>query len=289
MYYGLIILSVVMFGGCFALQDIYRARQGGHLRASLQYGIIGSAAGLVVLWITNGFLPEFTPFTLLMALLRALVSISFTFFSFRALGVANLSVYSLFSMLGGMVLPFLQGIIFYDEPFTLGKLLCLLLIAASILLTVKWGGGNKGGIVYYVGVFILNGMSGVIAKLFSEAPFEKTSAAGFSLLSAACTLVLSLAVFLIFYRKRAEKVPPLSLPSVGIGAAGGAVNHVANFFLVIALSHVQASVQYPMVTGGVIIVSTLLCYFGKKRPSARELVSAALAFAAMMVLFLIPV
>lgn len=288
MYYGLIILSVVMFGGCFALQDVYRARQGDHLRASLQYGIIGSAAGLVVLWITNGFALEFTLFTLLMALVRALVSISFTFFSFRALGVANLSVYSLFSMLGGMVLPFLQGILFYEETFTIGKLLCLLLIAAAILMTVKRGGG-KGGFIYYVGVFLLNGMSGVIAKLFAEAPFEKTSAAGFSLLSAACTLVLSLAIFLIFYRKREEGMPPLSLSSIGVGAAGGAVNNIANFFLVIALSHVEASVQYPMVTGGVIIVSTLLCYFGKKKPSKRELLSVALAFAAMMVLFLVPV
>lgn len=288
MYYGLIILSVVMFGGCFALKDLYRARQGGLLRASLQHGIIGSVAGLVVLWVTNGFALEFTLFTLLMALIRALVSISFSFFSFRALGIANLSVYSLFSMLGGMVLPFLQGIIFYGEAFTIGKLLCLVLIGASILMTVKHGGGKRG-FIYYIGVFLLNGMSGVIAKLFAEAPFEKTSAAGFSLLSAACTLVLSLTIFLIFYRKREEGVPPLSLPSIGMGAAGGAVNHVANFFLVIALSHVEASVQYPMVTGGVIIVSTLLCYFGKKKPSTRELLSVALAFAAMMVLFLVPV
>ena len=34
------------------------------------------------------------------------------------------------------------------------------------------------------------------------------------------------------------------------------------YFRFIALAHVDASVQYPMVTGGVMIVSTLICFLG---------------------------
>ena len=68
----------------------------------------------------------------------------------------------------------------------------------------------------------------------------------------------------------------------------GAGNKVANFFLVIALSHVDASVQYPMVTGGVMIVSTLLCFLGPKKPSHREILSVLIGFASMLALFLIP-
>ena len=56
----------------------------------------------------------------------------------------------------------------------------------------------------------------------------------------------------------------------------------------LALSHVDASVQYPMVTGGVMIVSTLLCLFGPKKPSRRELLSVLIGFAGMLALFLIP-
>lgn len=44
-----------------------------------------------------------------------------------------------------------------------------------------------------------------------------------------------------------------------------------------------------MVTGGVMIVSTLICFFGKSKPSRKELLSVVVAFAAMLALFLIPV
>ena len=68
----------------------------------------------------------------------------------------------------------------------------------------------------------------------------------------------------------------------------GAINKAANFLLVLALMHVDSSAEYPMVTGGVIIVSTVLCFFGEKKPTKRELVSVLLAFAGLMALFLIP-
>ena len=66
------------------------------------------------------------------------------------------------------------------------------------------------------------------------------------------------------------------------------VNKVANFLLVIALGYVDASVQYPMVTGGTMVVSTLLSCFGDKKPNKREILSVGLAFVGMLLLFLIP-
>ena len=45
-YYSLIVLSVVMFGGGFALQDIYRKKRGSSLKISMESACIGAAAGL---------------------------------------------------------------------------------------------------------------------------------------------------------------------------------------------------------------------------------------------------
>jgi hypothetical protein len=44
-----------------------------------------------------------------------------------------------------------------------------------------------------------------------------------------------------------------------------------------------------MVTGGVMVVSTLLCCFGERKPSKRELLSVAFAFLGTLLLFVIPV
>ena len=284
MYYLFIILSVVMFGGCFALNDVYRRLRGSGLRISLQFALTGALAGLVVLLCSNGFRLEYTHFTLIMALLSSLVGFGFTFCGFKALGSINLSLYSLFSMLGGMVLPFLQGILFYNEGITVAKILCFVLICIALLLTVEKG-AKRTGVIYYVGIFTLNGMCGVISKLFTSLPFEKTSPAGYSILIALCTTVIAAILLPFFPNKGKKKDPALS---IAVAAMHGSINRIANLLLVIALAHVHASVQYPMVTGGVMIVSTIICFFGKNKPRKKELASVLIAFLGMLMLFILP-
>ena len=151
MYYGLILVSVAMFGIGFALQDVYRSMRGSGLRISLETSFVGSLAGLAVLLVVNGFRVEFTLFTFLIALLASLNSIAFAFCTIRSLDTINLSMFSLFSMLGGMVLPFLQGIIFYNEALTLAKILCLILIGAALAVTVTKG--EKRRVPFIASVF----------------------------------------------------------------------------------------------------------------------------------------
>ena len=284
MYYVLILLSVLIFGGCFALDDMYQQHRGSGVHISVEYALTSALAGLGVLTIINGFRLECTPFTLLMALLNVLLSFGYTFCTFKALGAINLSLYSVFSMLGGMALPFLQGILVYGEALTFGKILCVLLICIALALTIQRGHSTRN-YIYYAGVFLLNGASGMLSKIYTASALPKASPAGYSILICLCTACTA-SLMLPLLRK--QDVPKLALKSTAIGAFSGAGNKVANFFLVIALSHVDASMQYPMVTGGVMIVSTLLCFLGPKKPSHREILSVLIGFAGMLALFLIP-
>ena len=287
MYYGLIILAVVMFGVNFALNDVYRRTRGSSVKASLEFTFFGSIVGIAVLFAFNGLVIEVTPYALLMSLIAALNGFAFTFCGFKALGSINLSVYSLFSMLGGMMLPFVQGIVFYGEKITVAKVLCFALICVALVLTVEKG-EKRNGMIYYVGIFVLNGLSGVITKIYNEAPFEKVSAAGYSILNATWSIVIAGIILLIFYRKKQEE-KSVSLKSVGIAALGGSINRVANFILVLSLNYVENTVQYPMVTGGVMIVSTVICFFGKNKPKKKEIASVVLAFIGLLILFLLPI
>lgn len=286
MYYGLIILSVLMFGGCFALQDNYHKMRGSGLKISLETAFVGSVAGFAVLFVFNGFQIEFTVFTFLIAAFASLDGIAFTFCSFKALDTINLSLFSLFSMLGGMVLPFLQGIVIYGEKLTIAKVLCLLLIGAALCLTVSQG-EKKSGTIYYVGVFVLNGMSGVLSKIFASSTLNKTSSIGYSIWIAICTAVISGLLLILL---RSQKVQTPYTPKMfGISASQGAINRIANLLLVVALAHVDASVQYPMVTGGTMLASTLICFFGPRKPSKKELISVTSAFVGLLILFVVPV
>ena len=299
MYYALIMLSVIMFGGNFALKDVCRRQRGGGLKVTLEFTLIGAVAGLIVLVAINGFSLECTWFSLALAAVAALNSLAFSFCSFRALGTINLSVYSLFSMLGGMLLPFFHGIFFFHEEFTVSKAVCLAFICAALFLTLKKGETQKSGRIYYLLVFVFNGMSGVLSKIFAAAPTEwKTmasgelvSAAGYSILRALVSLVLTSTLLLTIFRgKPYEKEQTKRGVMIGIVIClfSGPVNRVANWILQLALEFVETSVQYPMVTGGTMVVTTIIAFFTKSRPTVRQVISILLAVLGLTVLFVLP-
>lgn len=279
MYYGIVSAAVAMFGLQFFFNQKYESETGNGRKASMWFILLSNAVGLFILLVVNGFKMEFTPFTLLIAFVASVNMLLYNICSMKALGKINLSLYSLFSMLGGMVLPFSAGIFFFDEDFTLGKVLCLVTVIISLLLNVKKG-ESKGGIIYYAGIFIFNGMSGVISKFFQALPYEKTSEAAYSVWSALLTVIFAALALLIMYK---DKTKP-NLKAVLWGSGYGILNKIANLLLLIALVHLPASVQYPMVTGGVMIVSTLLSYFTPKKPGCREIISVVLSFAGIIAL-----
>ena len=295
--YALVLISVVMFGGGFAFQDLYRKKRGSGIKASMESACIGALAGLIVLLVINKFKFEFTPYTLLMAFLAAINGILFTFCSFKALEYINLSLFSLFAMLGGMMLPFLQGIAFYGEGITLAKVICVLFIVVALIFTIDKSDKKKGGI-FYLGVFVLNGISGVLSKFFTESTYPKTSVEGYSIWMAIITVVITGAMWIIISLREKGKIKneesevlskKVILQSVWISAAYGVINKVANYFLVVALVYLQSSIQYPLVTGGTMIVSTVLGLFNDKKPTKRDLLSVAFAFVGMLALFLIKI
>ena len=287
-HYLLIMLSTVIFGANFICTDLYRRERGTSVMISLQYSFVSCAASLLVFLAMNGFRFDCTPFIFIMGLLSALVGFGFSICSFKSLGIINLSLYSLFSMLGGMVLPFLQGILFFGEPVTVANLVAFVMIVIALIITVERGGHKKGGTIYYIGVFVLNGMSGVMSKIVNVAPFDKGAdpRISYSVMSGFLSLLISGLLLLYFAEKHPEKLPKMSLRSNLICGASGVANRLANYILMIALLAVPSSVQYPMVTGGVMIVSTVAAFIMKTKPTKRELISVAIAFAALVVIVL---
>lgn len=279
LYYGVLLAAVTMFSFQFLFNGIFEKEYGNGLRSMFVFSAGSSLVGFIVLFVINGFRFEFTWFSMLMAFFAALDSIGYTYFSLKSLGRINLSLYSMFAMLGGMILPSVAGILFYNEEMTIGKGICYVLILLSLLLGVKKG-DSKSGYVYYMGVFMLNGMSGVLSTIFQNAPYEKTSAAGYSMLISLTALVICL-VFLPFVKGDGRRLTGKALVSMG---GYGVLCRVGNYLLLIALVHLPASAQYPFVTGGVMIISTIISLFTRNKPSMREIIGVAVSFAGLLVL-----
>lgn len=285
MYYAFVVVAVLLFGLQFLMNEQYQKETGSGAFQAMLFSLLGCVLGLPVLLLCNGCAWEYTPFTLLMSCVRCLNSILFSFCALKAFERVNLSVFSLLSMLGGMSLPLLAGILFFDERMTWGIAVCVLCISVALYLTLEKEEGKKGGgWLFYIGVFFFNGASGVISKIYTDAPYLKASSAGYSVLTALVTAVVSSCFVVALWKKR----PKITKRAVLFGAIAGPFTQVGNYLLLLALAVLPASVNYPMVTGGTIIVSTALAYCTPQKPKKRQWLAVIFSFIGILFLTLLP-
>lgn len=284
MYYGIVIISVLMFGTRFYFNDNYQKENGTGASSVFVSTFVGAVVGVLFLAVINRFDFSLTPFALTWSFITAINSVLCSICSLKALEKVNLSVYSLFTMLGGMMLPFVAGIAFYSESITVAKAICVAFVTAALLITINWK-KKTGGELYYFGIFILNGMSGVLSKIYESAEFSKVSSGGYLL----WVSVMSAAIGLIALIIIGKRVKTPSFRAILFSAGGGILNQVANLLLLISLAVLPASVQYPFVTGGVIIVSTAIAALTKQKPAKKEIWAVCLSFIGILALVFIPI
>lgn len=284
MYYGLVLLSTGMFSIQFLFQQKYEQECGSSGQAALNYALLTGIAGLVPAVLMSGFDFEFTLFSGAVAFAYALANIGYSYAAVKALESANLSVYSMFSMLGGMALPFIFGIC-CGEELKITMIVSFLMITVSLFLAIEKGRKENKAFLYYIGVFVLNGMVGVLSAFHQKMQDYNISSEGFLVWTKIFTILVCAALMKSGGKK---KVKVQCSQKILLYAGGGAViNTIANLILLTALLYLPASVQFTLVTGGVIVFSSVIGFLTTgRRPSLKELAATGIAVAATVVLVL---
>ena len=282
LYYFLVIIATVMFAVQFLFNQKFQQGYGSDTKATLVFTLYKSAVATVIMLIISGFKVKVTPFSFALAFISAVSGILMLYFSLKAFSVANLSVYSVFSMLGGMILPFLLGVCFYDEKLSVLKIACCVLIVIAVLLNIQKGENGKKALLYYMAVFVLNGMAGVISKIHKSSGFPITDSTGFTFLINIISVVICGVWLLLQYKK----IPLVKGKNLLYSSGYGVLNGVGNLFLLIALSNLPASVQYPLVTGGVMVFSTVISILQKEKLTKKDYIATAVSFiASVLIIF----
>lgn len=275
MYLSMIILASVMFSFQFVFNNGFRKEEGSDLCASLKFTFYSSAIGIIILFIINKFHIEFSLFSTVVACVYSIVCIALSYVSIKAFAYANLSVYSVFSMIGGMLLPFLYGLM-CGEEFKVIRLVCCALITLSVAMSVNGGRESAKAVKYYIMVFILNGLVGVISK-FHQSHTELCVDSGSFMIYARMFSVLFCAFLLLTIKGFDFSVTKKAFIYSSVYSA---LNGVGNLLLLVALLHLPATVQYPVVTGGVIVISTLITLLRREPIQKKEMFAAFIAFVA---------
>lgn len=274
MYYIMVLIAAVLFSLQFLCQQKYEENCGTGFCAALGFSLYKGLVVILMMLILSGFKIQFTLFSFILSGVYALCYILMISFSLKAFSVANLSVYSVFTMLGGMLLPFLAGVLFYNEELSVFKVMCCLLIVVAVLLNIQKGTGNKKAIIYYMLVFVLNGMVGVLSKIHQDSGIAHTDSTSFMLYSGVFTVIICS----IWLRVKGERIPLMKGKNLLYSAGDGALNGIGDLLLLIAVANIPASVQYPLVTGGVMVFSTIISVIRHEKLRKVEYIAAAIAF-----------
>ena len=274
MYYSMIAISALLFSMQFMFNDGFVKENGNGLSTALKFSFYTSIVGVILLFFINSFHFDVSWFSIAIAMVYSLVCIVLSYCSVKAFSYANLAVYSVFSMIGGMILPFIYGAVMGEE-ITFMRVLCCFLICLAVIITVQDGKTNKKAFKFYIGVFVLNGMVGVISSFHQSKETLCTDSSSFLALTKIITLLICSVLILI--KRNSFKISKKSL-LLSVGNAG--FNSIGNLMLLIALLHIPASVQYPIVTGGTIVFACIIDKMRKVKVTNKELIAAILALVA---------
>ena len=292
--YIFIIFAVVCFAAQFAFTKLYEETSGQTSAATLVMLVGTGAVGALIFVFASGFKLSFSPVSIFWAVIFAVIMIPYYMIGIKVLSLGSVAVYSMFMMLGGMLVPFFYGIIFLNEEVSIGKILGTVMLTLFIVLQAlgqKTQGGeekkkSKGKYLFFILcmiIFFINGMTGVIAKAhsISDGAVDEMS---FTVMYCSLTAIISFVILLCSLSKNGKenlKTVKLALKprSLLIMALLGAAAYGGNFLQLLAADKVPASVQFPLVSGGVIVLSALVSVLiFREKISRREWISVAGAF-----------
>lgn len=310
MYYAMLIGASFLFGSQFMVTKAFEKNNGKTVRASLSFSLLYSLFAGVIFFIikliSSGTVFNLNPFSLCMAFGLSLVNILSSAIGIKTLALGDIAVYSLFLMLGGMIVPFFAGIVFLKESVSVCNLIGVAIMIIALCLPVFFGKKNKNAgeaqtdgdtkkktsVFFYVlcvFLFILNGLSSTLSK-FNSVREGAALGAEFTFYTYGIQFVISLAAFALTTasgksdKTQNEEKQPVILfrpVAIGCGAAFGAVNGTAFLMSSVAAEHVVAVAQYPLITGATILFSSLLAFlFYREKPTALQLVQIVISLAA---------
>lgn len=286
--YFFVVLSAVLLAVDFLIAKLYQKSEGNSPEKVFIFNFFIGIFSVAIFFFINGCRFEFTWFSAILALVMTTLAVLYTLIGFKILAAGNTAYYSFFLMTGGMVVPYLWGLLFLDEPFSLLRMAGLLLIIGAAF--VIHAGGQKISVktvIMCASIFLLNGFVSVISKEHQISNMAVSSSA-YVILTAAVKVLLCGSMLIAYRVKRA---PSPSKQKMGIKpilllASSALVSGLSYLLQLNGASKLPATVLYPIVTGGSIVFTVLAGWLVLKEKPTKQMVFGMIMCVAGTCLFL---
>lgn len=255
--YLFLFLADVFLALNFAITKVYQTKNGISLRNSLVFNLLLGLFSALFFWVMQGFSFEFQLYSFLLSFAQSALAVIYTILGFRIMSKHHIAIYSVFLMTGGMVVPYLWGLLFLEEPFSWLRTVGVLVIIAAILLTNSSSKRlDPKQFFLCVAVFFLNGFVSVISKVHQIYP-EAVSTEAFGTMNSVTKVFLCLLILPLIPKKAQHSSTFRGWKSILLVAASAVAGSISFLFQLIGAKTLPATVLFPIVTGGSILLTAL--------------------------------
>ena len=269
----------------FSVNKIYQKSAGDLTLAGSKFIALQGLFAFILFFIANGFKLSFSGYSFLISGLLNCLAASYTLIGFKILKSGTMAIYTLFLMSGGMVLPYIFGLIFLNEPFSVVRTFALVLLLVGVILPnfAKKDITSKQLVLCFA-VFFINGCVSILSKIHQiDLGYQTINEMEFVAIGGAFKFVFSSAIYVLARRNNKNiiehttekfRFSPYIIPLFS------AVLTESSFFLQLhTASILPASILFPFMTGGTIVLSSLsgVIFFKDKLPK-RVIISIVLCF-----------
>ena len=269
--YILVMIAVGLLALGFIIQKIYQKSSSSSNESSIIFSIISACCSVVVLIFLNGFSFSITWYSAINSILRALCCLLYTVLGFQIMREGKVAFYMLFLMSGGMLVPAVWGWVFLKEIINPFHVIGVAVIIFSIILS------NSGStrpssktLLKCCAVFVLNGFVSVFSKLHQiNTTYASVGTTEYAMLGTLASILTSIALlsFLVIKNNtKSELRGHFKLRTLLLVPLYSAIGTISSLLQLEGAKNLPASVLYPMITGGTIILTGVfaLLFFGEK-------------------------
>lgn len=279
--YILIIIADLLLAGNFVFQKKYQKIAGTSVKAGLVFnGLLGVVSAVMYI-VMNKFCIHITTYSLIMATLYTVFIMVYVFIGFKIMEKGNMSLYTLFLMAGGMTVPFVWGVVFWQEQISVWRVLGLVAIVGSMVISTSGiNKPDKKQILLCVAVFFLNGLVSVTSKAHQISEASKyVTAEDFALIAMIAKAVICFVALAVISRKATVKERLPLKPVLWVSVMAGVIGGLASLFMLVGAVSVPATILYPLNTGGCVIFTALAGWiFCKEKITKRQWTGIAICF-----------
>ncbi|MGI6529794.1 MAG: EamA family transporter [Clostridia bacterium] len=282
MDYLFMFFAIVSFSAQSIFTKKYQIKSSGGVYYGAFYSMVYGLILCMAFFMLSSFKISFTFEAVLWALIYAVSTVLCQICVIVALQKGSVGIVSMFSLSGGLIIPFMAGVLFWDESIGKFKIIgCILIILAFIYKNLSDRKEEKSNMLFVLlcsVIFLTNGFVSVASKAH-QISANRVGTNNFLFICTALTTVVSFLIVVLSYRKnRIENINVQRFKITYLLFIFGyaLMNGVGNYFSLTAAKTLDASIQFPILSALIVCITSVIAFVVfKEKLRKRDVIAIA--------------